>query len=295
MKIGVDLGGTQMRAALLDADGHISHQRIVPTLAANSAADVTQRMAQLIRSLPDWDAADFIGVGAPCGVSRDGASLKLASNLPGMDGYPLRDELSASLGRSVMLENDANVACLGEALRGAGTGHAHVVYVTISTGIGGGYYSDGWLLRGANGLATEFGSMSIDPSRVGKNGLPRGAAEGELSGVALVARACELTGKSYPHAGAVFDLAAAGDVKLQALVADFVHGMGVLLANIACVLDPDVFVLGGGCMKSSAHFLPQVTAQYRAFAQAEFAHIPIVRAKLGEPGLVGASLLEQVR
>lgn len=294
MKIGVDLGGTQMRAALVDDYGNINHQEILPTMAAQGADAVTERMIGLVKSLPNWAAADFIGVGVPCGVGRDGSSLKLASNLPGMDGYPLRERLMQALGRDVLLENDAKLACLGEALYGAGVGFDHMAYLTISTGIGGGYFYDGRLLRGARGLAAEFGSMSIDPARRARNDLPKGAAESELSGTGLTRRANELTGRSYRHAGEVFKNAA-GDRYLQGLVDDFTHGIAVLLSNIACVLDPEVFVLGGGCMMSSAFFISGLMQQYRDFAQKEYQDVSIAIAQLDQPGLVGAAMLQRAR
>ncbi|MEG1776830.1 MAG: ROK family protein [Clostridia bacterium] len=293
MKIGVDLGGTKLRAALAAEDGTLVCKRVVNTSAEGGADAVAQRIAKLVKALPGWESADFIGVGAPCAVSRDGNTLQLASNLPGMDGYPLRDRLSTALSHPVRLENDANAACLGEALFGAGRGCESIVYLTVSTGIGGGIYANGRLLRGARGAAAEFGSMSIDPQRASRGGLPHGAAENELSGTALVERARVLTGQAFAHAGEVFRTAREGDMAIRALVEDFAGGLAVLLSNLACVADPERFVLGGGCMQSKDAFWEALCERYRAFAQEVYRDIPIVAAALEEPGLVGAAMLEK--
>ncbi len=283
MKIGVDLGGTQLRAGLVAKSGKIICLKVLPTHAADGAQVVTERLIAVIQSLPDWQQANFIGVGVPCATSKDGNMLQLASNLPGFDGFPLRDRLEKSLGRSVLLENDANAACLGEALLGAGRGYESMAYITLSTGIGGGIYENGRLLRGTQGAACEFGSITMDSSRPAFGGLPRGAVESEISGTALVRRA----GASYNHAGEVF-----ADPRCAALTEDFVHGMAVLLSNVACMYDPACFVLGGGCMKSQRYFWDALCKAYVDFAQETYRNIPLLPALLEEPGLVGAALLQ---
>lgn len=291
--IGVDLGGTNLRTAIADDQGQILHTVKMETRAAQGAACVLNRVAEAIRMLPGWEGAKGIGMGIPGGVSKDGETTVLTSNLVGFDGFPVRSCLSSLAGKPVAMENDANVACLAEALLGAGQGLDTVVYATLSTGIGGGMCVNGRLLRGAHGCAGEFGCISCDPGRVPYGDLPPGAIESESSGEAIVRKAHAALGIAFSHAGEVYDLAASGHSGAQALVNRAIQDLAVTLNNIASVLDPDIFVLGGGCLKSAGYLLPRLSSCYREFAQPVFRDIPIRKGNLDEPGLIGAALYAQ--
>jgi glucokinase len=277
---GVDLGGTNLRTAIADDQGRILHTVKTETQAAQGAACVLRRVADAIRKLPGWEDAKGIGMGIPGGVSNDGETTLLASNLVGFNGFPARSCLSSLTGKPVAMENDANVACLAEALLGAGQGMNTVVYATLSTGIGGGICVNGRLLRGAHGCAGEFGCISCDPGRAPYGDLPPGAIESESSGEAVVRKAHSVLRIAFSHAGEVYDLAASGHSGAQALVNQVIQDLAVTLNNIACVLDPDIFVLGGGCLKSADYLLPRLISNYKAFAQPVFRDIPIRKGDL---------------
>lgn len=288
--IGVDLGGTNLRTALIDDQGQISSTVKTDTQAAQGAANVLRRVADAIRMLPGWEEAKGIGMGIPGGVSKDGEKTVLTSNLVGFDGFPVRSYLSSLTGKPVAMENDANAACLAEALLGAGRKMDIVVYVTVSTGIGGGICINGQLLRGAHGCAGEFGCMSCDPGRAPYGDLPPGAIESESSGEGLVRRAEASLGLAFSHAGEVYDLAASGHPGAAALANRSILDLAVTLSNISSALDPDIIVLGGGCLKSADFLLPRLTSCYREFAQPVFRDTPIRKGDLEEPGLTGAAL-----
>ena len=288
--IGVDLGGTNLRTALANDQGRILSTVKTETQAVQGAAGVLNRVADAIRKLPGWEDAKGIGIGIPGGVSKDGETTVLTSNLTGFDGFPVRSYLSSLAGKPVAMENDGNMACLAEALFGAGQGMDTVVYVTLSTGIGGGICVNGRLLRGAHGCAGEFGCISCDPSRAKYGDLPPGAIESESSGEAIVRKAKASLGKTYSHAGEVYDLAASGHPGAEALVNRAIKDLAVTLSNITCIVDPDIIVLGGGCLKSAGYLLPRLTSCYREFAQPVFKDIPIRKGDMEEPGLIGAAL-----
>lgn len=164
--IGVDLGGTQIRTAVLRGATLLS--RISILTGANTQPDsVLPRMYEAIQEA--LDKADVslgqiagIGVAAPGPLDSNRGIVFSPPNLPGWDGIPLRDLLAERFQTSIYVDNDANVAGLGEYMFGAGQGSRNIVYMTVSTGIGGGVIADGKLLRGANGTAGELGHMTID-------------------------------------------------------------------------------------------------------------------------------------
>jgi glucokinase len=288
--IGVDLGGTHMRAAIVDDEGQILSMVKKDTQAGQGVLSVLCRMADAIRLLPGWEDAKGVGLGIPGGVSKDGEMAVLTSNLVGFDGYPVRSYLSSLIGKHVAMENDGNAACLAEALYGTGQGMDTVVYITLSTGIGGGICINGKLLRGAHGCAGEFGCISCDPKRNQNGDLPPGAIESEASGTSLVRKAESSMHVSFSHAGELFDSAASQSPAAVTLIRQAIQDLAVMLSNIACILDPDVIVLGGGLMKSADSFLPELISCYKDFAQPVFRDIPVLRGCLAEPGLIGAAM-----
>jgi glucokinase len=164
--IGVDLGGTQIRTAVLRGATLLSRISIL-TGAATQPDNVLPRIYEAIQEALDKANVSLgqvvgIGVAAPGPLDSKTGIVFSPPNLPGWDGVPLRDLLAERFQTSIYVENDANVAGLGEYMFGAGQGSRHMVYMTISTGIGGGVIADGKLLRGANGAAGELGHMTID-------------------------------------------------------------------------------------------------------------------------------------
>ena len=180
------------------------------------------------------------------------------------------------------MDNDVNVAGLGEALQGAGKDNRIVYYLTVSTGVGGALVVEEKLIAGANGHAGEVGNMILDPHRPARAGLNTGATESEMSGPALTRKASEALQRPIAHAGELFELAAQGDEKAKELVENFKDDFARLLSGIA---------IGGGVMKSSEHFFEDVVERYRSLVFPGMRNVKFAKAQLDEPGLIGAAML----
>ncbi|MFN8450288.1 MAG: ROK family protein [Anaerolineae bacterium] len=162
--VGIDLGGTRMRAALFDPELNLIERQEVPTNARRGRDTTLDRMRELVQQiLPDDPQAQLggIGISAPGPVNPQAGLLVAPPNLPGWHNVPLVQILQKEFGYSTFLGNDANVAALAETARGAARGYRHVIFITLSTGIGGGIISDGRLLLGKDGLAAEVGHMPL--------------------------------------------------------------------------------------------------------------------------------------
>ncbi|MCR5795622.1 MAG: ROK family protein [Solobacterium sp.] len=290
--IGIDLGGTNVRVAKISEDGEILAQVKGPSYGTEGPEKVMGNLKSMVREIPGWKDCSGMGVGVPGPVNTAAGTMVLSTNLPGFAGYPFADELSKEFGMPAFLDNDANVAGLAEALVGAGKGLTTVFYVTISTGIGGVLVVDGKTVSGKHGFGGEIANIIIDRDREQVNYLNVGAIENEASGTAITRKGREaFPDKNIQHAGNVFDLADAGDEKAIAIIKGMEKDLGQLFATIACVCDPDMFILGGGMMKSADKFLAGVIEQYKAMSHTAVHDTPFVIAGLDEPGIVGAAML----
>ncbi len=290
--IGVDLGGTNIRVAKVNADGTIMATAKGPSYGTQGPAKVMANMKEMIHQLPDWNQASGIGVGVPGPVDSKTGTMLLSSNLPGFTGYPIAQELSAEFNMPAYLDNDANVAGLAEALVGAGKGQKSIFYVTISTGIGGVLVVDGKTVAGKHGFGGEIANIIIDRNREKMNSLNAGAIESEASGTAIRRKGiAAFPDKEIFHAGTVFDLAQSGDAKAQAIVDGMAEDLGQMFATIGCVCDPDMYIIGGGMLKSAEAFLPQVIDYYKQMSHDAVKDTPFVIAQLAEPGVIGAAMI----
>ena len=261
--IGIDLGGTNVRVAKVTEFGEVLSQVKGPSFGMEGPTKVMSNLKEMVREIPGWKDCSAIGVGVPGPVDKKSGSMVLSTNLKGFTGYPLADELSKEFGMPAFVDNDANVAGLAEALVGAGKDKSVVYYVTISTGIGGKTVS------GKHGFGGEIANIIIDRDREKFNNLNAGAVENEASGTHITRKAKEvIQDKEILHAGNVFDLADAGDERAIKIVEEATKDLGQMFATIACVCDPDVFVIGGGMTNT-----------------------PFVIATLDEPGIIGAAML----
>ncbi len=289
--IGVDLGGTNVRAAIVDEEGKIIVQKKSPSHASEGREVVMDTIIHLIQSLPDYDKCSGIGMGVPGPCDQNTGSMVLSTNLPGFAGYSITKELEEVFHMPAYIDNDANVAALAEALVGAGKGYKVVYYVTLSTGIGGGLVINGECISGKHGFAGEIANIIIDRNRSKVNYLAVGAVENEASGVAIRRKANELGHKEYAHAGEVFEAAAKGDADAKEVVENATQDLAQLFATLACACDPDIFVLGGGMMKSSDLFLPKVIEKFKTISHTQLHDDIFAPALLEEPGVIGAAML----
>ena len=290
--IGVDLGGTNVRVAVITEDGEILAQLKSPSYAKEGREKVLDNLYSLIKQLPDWDKCDGIGAGVPGPVNQALGAMMLDTNLPGFKNFPFAKDMTEKLGIPSFIDNDANVAGLAEALLGAGKGYPVVYYTTLSTGIGGALIVDGKCVGGKHGFGGEIANIIIDRNREKVNYLNAGAVENEASGTAVVRKGRAALGEDViKHAGQVFDLANKGNEKAKAIVEEVTGDLAQLYATLAGVCDPDIFVLGGGMMNSADDILPKVIEKYKAITHEALHDTPFAVASLEEPGIVGAAML----
>ncbi len=292
MFIGVDMGGTNIRVAKVDTTGKVIQQVKEPTEIEKGTQHVMQKIIRMIESIEDYASCKGIGLGVPGPVDSVEGKMLLATNLPGFEGYPIAKEIEQHFHKPTFLENDGNVAGLGEAVLGAGKGKNSVYYVTISTGIGGAFIVNQKVISGKNGHAGEIGNLIIDRNRSKVNKLNIGAVENEASGTALTRKAKAIFGEDQiQHAGDLFTLAKEGDKRALALVDEMSYDIAVMLSLIAHVVDPDIFVLGGGVMQGKEVFFDKVETYYRTLIHDGMQTIVLAQAELSEPGIVGAAML----
>lgn len=300
--IAVDLGGTQLRAALVAADGRIAAHERTPTLVHEGPAAVVGRMLALIeqarRALPAGARLLGVGVGAPGPLDPETGIVYSPPNLPGWEAFPLRQELADALGLPVALGNDANVAALAEWRFGGGQGRQHLVYITVSTGIGGGVIEGGRLLLGRMGSAAELGFLILDPER--------GTVWEDMASGTALGRAAAAVMPEHPDsllhqlatpatvsAAHVADAAARGDALAAALMEREAHLLGLGFASILHIFSPEIVLVGGSVVLNNPGLLERARAVVYAHTKVPlYNEVPIELAQLGErAGVLGAAAL----
>jgi glucokinase len=307
--VSVDLGGTKIRVALCDADGHIIKQTSQLSLAHEGSDAVFARIVATIHDIAeDFSNVRGIGLGAPGTINPWDGVLLEAPNLPGMDHFPIKARLENEFRVPTFAGNDANMAALGEQRFGAGRGVAHMIYVTISTGIGGGIIVNGKLHLGARGFAGEVGHQTLDAYGPICSCGNVGCLEALAAGPAIARNAREEIHKGRQtilldlvngdhtkiHAGVVNQAARQGD-KLSLRVFDragFFIGLG--LVSLLHNFDTQLFVLGGGVAINAWDLLyPTIEKTFAKYAMVSMRpDVKIVPAELGDDaGLLGAVAL----
>ncbi len=250
---GVDLGGTKIRAAICGLDGGVLVEDATDTDERGGEHVVTQ-IAALVRALAgradaEWGSVHAVAVGSPGVAHPETGVMELAPNIPAFGDVPLRDRLAEELGVPVELENDVNMAALGEHWQGHGRGVDDFVFVALGTGIGMGVIVDGDLRRGTRGAAGEIAYLPLGADPFDPATHLHGALEEAVSGVALVRRYLELAATDHAdrrRAPEVFAAARAGEEQARQAIADQARVTAVAIAAVAAVLDPALVVLGGG-------------------------------------------------
>ena len=314
---GIDIGGTKVLGVALGTGEAIVAETRVPTptgtreIVGSHVADaVAEVAAELDRTL-GRDAATTdpapVGVGAPGMVDRQGR-LCFAPNLPQAHGVDWTELIGPRLpGRSVLIENDANLAVLAEQRLGAARAYRDVVMVTLGTGIGGGIVIDGRVEVGSAGFAGEIGHMVVDPAGppcpCGRSGCWERYASG--AGLGLLAREAALAGRLdgvVRRAGGdpenvrgedVSAAAAAGDPAARQVIGEVGRWVGFGLANLAAALDPECFVLGGGLVRAGDLLFDAARASFGELVEGGDRRplAAVVPAAFGErAGAVGAAL-----
>ena len=272
---GIDIGGTTVKLGYFTADGELLDKWEIPTRKDNGGAYILPDIAESFKKKMEEKgiSADEVigaGMGVPGPVKEDGTVIKCV-NL-GWGIFNAADELSKLLGVKVKVGNDANMAALGEMWMGGGKGHENIVMVTLGTGVGGGIILNGKMLAGVNGASGEIGHMTMDTEETDVCGCGKcGCLEQYASATGIVRMAKKaLDGSDRPSAlrelqevtaKDVFDAAKNGDELALEQVEELGRKLGLAAAQIACVVDPEVFVIGGGVSRAG-QILLDVTAKY---------------------------------
>lgn len=290
--LGIDLGGTNLRVALVTAGGEILEEHIVPTETEKGPFHIIQVMANLCKNFMHLNQIEAIGIGAPGPLDSKQGLILSPPNLPGWDEIPLVMILEKLLNKKVVLDNDANAAALAEAMIGIGKDEESIFYMTVSTGVGGGYIYQKQIIQGAHSCAGEIGNMIIDREGPVHANLNIGSLESLASGTALKAAGRDKLGLEG-HAGELFLLAMDGHNEAIVIVDNMLNHLAKGIANIVHTVDPHMIVLGGGVMQSKEYIMPILHKKMNHFLYPQLRNqVKIKCASLGtRAGVIGAALL----
>jgi glucokinase len=303
---GVDLGGTNVRTALVDPDGRVVEERRAET--PSTLDEIVDHITGAVRAFaPLRPEARALGVGAAGMVDFEG-TIHYSPNVPAFIEAPVRTRLEASTGLPTVVDNDANVAALAELVHGAARGCTEVLLITLGTGVGGGVITRGEVLRGAHGFGTEIGHFQVDPHGPLCACGQRGHWEALASGTALGA-----LGREWARAGAaptvlaraggavdgitgvlVGDVAQEGAEDAVAILEEYARRVAVGLVGLVNIFDPERVVVSGGLIELGELLLGPMRAAFdgRLEGSAHRPSVPIVPAELGgQAGVVGAAVL----
>jgi len=294
--IGVDLGGTNLRAAAIARNGSLLEKVSEATPVAAGRDAVIAGIAESIETIRQRlgrESLAGVGVGIPGFILMERGIVAGAPNLPDFVNYPVRDEIERRLGTKVILENDANAAALGEKWMGAGRDVDDLVLLTLGTGIGGGIISAGKILRGSLGMAGELGHITAVP-----NGNPcgcgnTGCVEKYASATAVSAMAKMLNLGHDLSAAEVYELAKGGNERAQSIFTTVGGALGIVLAGLINTFNFPLYLLGGGMTGAWDMFEPSLISEIRKRSFSFRTHpVRIERAVLGgDAGLFGAARL----
>ncbi|MGA8596859.1 MAG: ROK family protein [Bryobacteraceae bacterium] len=294
--IGVDLGGTNLRAAAIDSAGTILDKVAVTTQYAAGREAIIHDLVAAVKEVRDRVGAKGlkgVGIGMPGFIKVDTGVVMGSANLPGFEGFPVRDEIQKRLNAHIILENDANAAALGEKWMGAGRDVNEMMLITLGTGIGGGIIIGGRVLHGQFGMAGEVGHMTVipdgNPCGCGNNG----CLEKHASATAIIAMARMLQLGEDITSEDVYNLAIGGNARAKQCFDTMGRALGIALANLINVFNFPLYLLSGGVLPAWDLFTPVMIDEIkrRSFAYAK-TNPRIEKGILGnEAGLYGAAYL----
>lgn len=310
--IGIDLGGTTVKFAILTSEGDIQQKWSLVTDARENGSKIVPAIVESINEqLEKYQLTpnDFIGIGmgSPGTVDRKAGTVIGAYNLNWKTSQPVKKLIEEGTRISFAIDNDANVAALGERWKGAGENEEDVVFITLGTGVGGGIIAGGRLIHGVAGAAGELGHITVDPEgydcTCGKNGCLETVAS--ATGVVRLARdfSEDYAGESQLKyniddgqlitAKDVFDLAKENDKLAVRVVEKVAYFLGLACASVANTLNPSTIVIGGGVSNAGVFLIDQIKSYFDQFTYPTIRETTKIRlAELGNnAGVVGASSL----
>ena len=300
--IGVDLGGTNLRIAAVDVNGKILEKITTGTEVARGRDQVIFEMSEAIRELitkfRNAGHLAGIGIGVPGIIDMQSGMLRESPNLPGWQDYPVKQEIERRLGATVILENDANAAALGEKWLGAASTVDDVCMITLGTGVGGGIVLQGRIWHGMTGMAGELGHMPVDsegpPCGCGSRGcleqyasataIKRMAVEAIVTGGAPELARVMNEGPEF-SAKVVYQMAVQGDEPAQHIFRRVGHALGVVIAGVVNIFNLPMYVIGGGVSSAWEAFAPSMLEEVRkrSFVYRATAPVDGVRGVHGTP------------
>jgi glucokinase len=308
--VGIDLGGTKIGTGLVDSRGAVKASDYRPTKAVKGRDAVIQRIVEATHKvmreagIAPSDVSG-IGIGAPGPLDIAKGILTEPPNLPGWRDVPLKEIIEDAIGISTYLENDANAAAIAEYLYGAGKGTRDMIYVTVSTGIGGGLILNGQIYHGAHGGAGEVGHMTILPDGPLDGCGNRGCLEALASGTAIALAGRELVEHGVPtliaelaggdpegiSAKIVVEAMHKGDAYATEIVSSAMRYLGIGMANLVNLFNPEMIVIGGGLSHLGDLLLGPVRRGIDRHAfQTHARQVVVTLAQLGDRvGIVGAA------
>lgn len=301
--LGIDVGGTKIAAGLVDEDGTISNETIAPT-PKGSSAEVLEVIAGLWERFSQMSEIEAVGISAAGLVNKEMTEVTFAPHLPWVD-EPLVESVGAITNRPVVIDNDANAAAWAEHRFGSAKGFSDFIMVAVGTGIGGGIFVSGKPHRGANGMAGEIGHLKVDPAGFDCACGKKGCWEQYASGNALgrLAREYATQGEADSLISAAGSVAAITGLQVTELVrrndqaalkilTEFASWLGVGIASLVAVLDPELIIVGGGVGELGAVLLDTVRSAVREnLIAGDVRALPlIVGAQLGNhAAVIGAA------
>ena len=289
---GVDLGGTTVKIAYFDATGNLLDKWEIPTVTANSGAQILPDIADSINKYIDTKDIQRssilgLGIGVPGPVDSKGIVNKCV-NL-GWGVFNIPDELEKLTGFSVKAGNDANVAALGEYWMGGGKGCDNMVFVTLGTGVGGGIVIEGKLLHGTHGSGAEIGHMVLNRNETAVCGCGKRGCVEQYCSATGISRLARLRGMGDMTCKDIFDAGKAGNPEALAVLDEYYEYLGEFLGSLCSVVDPEAVVIGGGVSKAGRVLIDGIEPKFQKYEFHAASNVRFTLAALGnDAGAYGA-------
>ncbi|WP_201714352.1 ROK family protein [Rossellomorea arthrocnemi] len=287
--IGIDVGGTGVKGAVVQKDGTILHQEKVSTDISNGREGILGSIFQVIDLLMKKDGTiSGIGIGTAGRVDPDKGTVVYATdNLPSWQGTQVREEIETRYGLPCAVDNDANVALLGELWKWEGNPETAVM-LTLGTGVGGANAIQGEVLHGHHHQSGEWGHVVLVPNGKPCNCGKKGCLEQYLSGTALVQDVFTETNQIFPHGSEIFKEYSIGNQQVKQVVDRYLDYLAIAASNISVSVDPEVLFIGGGVIDSKDHWWADFQVKLKEY----FVNTSIYPAVLGnQAGMLGAAKL----
>jgi glucokinase len=304
--LGLDIGGTTIKAGLVDETNHVLEARRAPTVVDDLKSFIS-KLTDLVHDFQKSAAIDAVGIGVPGLRSSRTHRIETSPNIPCLKNVNLEQLVADEVHLKVVSENDANAGAYAEFICGAGIGLQHLAYLTLGTGLGSGLVLNGSLYTGASGYGGEFGHTVINPEGRLCGCGKCGCIETVASATGIVITAMEklkTARRSLLHdapppltAEKIYDAAVRGDETAREVFAETGRWLGIACANLINLLNLEMIIVGGGVMASGGLLLGNASEIARQYAFApSFGDCQIVQSKLWpDAGMIGAALLARDR